>query len=132
MSIRIEDIKNFPEHIQKQIKEQIGENTIETAIKNRLAGDINSKQKRCGQKTLDMEKTVKTGMVNIAGPLFVRITRVGKRKLDCDNFSGGAKQLRDAIASMLGRKGDSEEDGFKWEYVQKKGEAETIIEIFKQ
>ena len=64
-----------------------------------------------------------------AARLRVTITRRSPRPLDDDNFVGGAKQLRDAIAEMLGRKGDAERDGLEWEYRQERGAAATIIEI---
>ena len=102
-----------------------------TQIRNQLAGDIDPKQKCSKQKTLDIPAQTPTGMVNIAGSVLVRITRVGKRRLDSDNMSGGCKELRDSIAAMLGRKGDSEKDGMSWEYCQEKGEPETRIEIYE-
>ena len=61
--------------------------------------------------------------------LRVTITRRSQRPLDDDNFIGGCKQLRDAIAELLGRKGDAEKDGLEWEYRQERGAAATIIEI---
>lgn len=61
--------------------------------------------------------------------LRVAITRRSQRPLDDDNFVGGCKQLRDAIAELLGRKGDAEKDGLEWEYRQEKGEKMTIITI---
>jgi hypothetical protein len=61
--------------------------------------------------------------------LRVTITRRSQRPLDDDNFVGGCKQLRDAIAELLGRKGDAEKDGLVWEYRQEKGEKMTIITI---
>jgi hypothetical protein len=62
-------------------------------------------------------------MVHIAGPLHCRITRrYGGRSqpLDDDNLSGGCKGLRDAIAAMLGLKGDSQKDGITFEYAQER------------
>jgi hypothetical protein len=61
--------------------------------------------------------------------LRVAITRRAQRPLDDDNFAGGAKQLRDAIAELLGRQGDAEKDGLEWEYRQEKGEKMTVITI---
>jgi hypothetical protein len=57
-------------------------------------------------------------LVDPAGTLHVRITRIGGRELDGDNLAGGCKELRDAIAAAFGRKGDSDGDGFEWEYAQ--------------
>lgn len=64
--------------------------------------------------------------------LHITITRRAPRQLDGDNLVGGCKQLRDAIAELLGRKGDAERDGLEWEYRQEKGEKMTIITIEAQ
>lgn len=65
----------------------------------------------------------------------VRITRVyaGQSKpYDDDNLSGGAKALRDTIATFLGRRGDDEKDGLFFEYDQVKGsEGKIQVEIFE-
>lgn len=63
-------------------------------------------------------------LVDPAGTLHVRITRIGGRELDGDNLAGGCKELRDAIAAAFGRKGDSDGDGFEWEYAQRDGRTE--------
>lgn len=64
-----------------------------------------------------------------APKLRVTITRRSPRPLDDDNLVGGCKQLRDAIAELLGRKGDAEKDGLVWEYRQERGAKMTIITI---
>ena len=64
-----------------------------------------------------------------AARLHITITRRSPRPLDDDNLVGGCKQLRDAIAEMLGRRGDAEKDGLEWEYRQEKGEKMTVITI---
>jgi len=88
------------------------------------------------QTPLGREGTHPSGLVNISGKVFVRITRRygGKSRIyDDDNFSGGCKELRDAIAAFLGLKGDSKKDGVEWEYAQKRAEVtETIIEIYSK
>ena len=61
--------------------------------------------------------------------LLVTIERHSTRELDYDNLVGGSKQLRDAIAELLGRKGDAERDGLEFRYVQKKGAKKTVIRI---
>jgi hypothetical protein len=75
------------------------------------------------------------GMVDLAGPLLVRIRRqVYRGGLDDDNMQGGCKQLRDAIAAMLGRAGDSERDGLRFDYQQEKaekGQNQTVVEIYE-
>ena len=100
-----------------------------------LDRDTAAESQRDGQPALGGQGARPSGLVDIPGPLRVRITRVyaGRhRPYDDDNMSGGCKSLRDAIAAALGRKGDSEEDGLAWEYAQEKGpEAETIIEIWE-
>lgn len=128
MAFKPKDIAKFPDWVQRQIKDHLNENRTD----NKNEGNTNPKQERSGQKALDMEGKAPAGMVNITGKVVVRITRISARRLDDDNFSGGSKQIRDAIAAMLGRKGDSEADGFKWEYVQEKGETETKIEIYRR
>jgi hypothetical protein len=65
------------------------------------------------------------------GTLLVRIVRVGGRMLDSDNLPAGYKALRDAIAAAVGRRGDSEADGFTWEYTQEPGERGTRVEIYE-
>lgn len=71
------------------------------------------------QSSLVKESSNPQSMVHSDRPLLVRITRHGGRTLDTDNLAGGCKELRDAIASAFGRKGDSEKDGFTWIYAQK-------------
>lgn len=74
------------------------------------------------------------GLVDLVGPLLIRITRgYVEEEYDDDNFSGGCKQLRDAIAAAFSRAGDSAQDGLFWEYRQIQSEApEIIIEIFEK
>ena len=120
------DVRALPPKFRKTIEEQLDGKSSG----NKIAWCADTKSKRGKQKTLDLENEPAPRMVNITGPVLVRITRVGKRILDGDNHVGGSKELRDAIASSLGRKGDSEAENMFWEYKQKKGEPETIVEIF--
>ena len=120
------DVRALPPKFRRTIKEQL--NGKDSGNTN--AGHINTKSKCREQKALDMENESAPRMVNITGSVLIRITRIGKMELDGDNMSGGCKELRDAIASSLGRKGDSASNGMFWEYKQKKGEPETIVEIF--
>jgi hypothetical protein len=97
---------------------------------------------RCGDPESEPDQGAPLGaggpdtpvLVDHAGPVLVRFTRVGGRGLDGDNLQGGCKQLRDAVAAALGRRGDSDADGMRWEYRQRParfGEAAgTVIEIF--
>ncbi len=50
----------------------------------------------------------------------VKITRVGKRKLDSDNLAISAKHVRDGIADALGVN-DGDENAVAWAYAQEVG-----------
>ena len=106
-------------------------------INDELTWNSAVKQKRGKQPALVRRAEDQKSMVNIPGPLFVRIIRhipKGGNTYDDDNYSGGCKQLRDGIAAMLGLKGDSAEDGITFVYAQVKtdtGQAETVIEIYQ-
>ena len=80
-----------------------------------------SNRKRDPQPSLVKAGSTTESMVSSDRTLLVRITRYGGRPLDSDNLAGGCKELRDAIASAFGRKGDSEKDGFEWVYEQENG-----------
>ena len=98
-----------------------------------IARDARAKPQRDRRDAPRETREPVRSVVVIAGPLHVRITRrvPHSGRLDDDNLSGGAKQLRDAIAAFLGRKGDSEKDGLTWEYRQEKWTGhETMIEVF--
>jgi len=104
-------------------------------VKDQLARAEDTEQKRDGFASLVKEGKDPEGMVDIPSPLHVRIIRnVPDRRhfQDDDNQSGGAKQLRDAIASFLCRKGDSEEDGLTWEYITKIGPFSVEIEVHER
>ena len=87
-----------------------------------------------GQHALGREGQDPQGLARLAGPLHVRIVRlcpvVGR--LDDDNLVGGAKQLRDAIADWLGRRGDSKRDGLTWEVVEERGPWGVRVEFYPQ
>lgn len=94
-----------------------------------------SKPKRNRCNALVGEAPHKKGVVDIAGPLLIRITRViasDSERYDRENLTGGAKRIQDAIAAFLSRPGDSEKDGLWWEYRQEIGEPEIRIEIFEK
>ena len=92
-----------------------------------------SEQKRIKQRTLERKTQAPPLLVCAHIPLLVRITRVYvDRSYDDDNLNGGCKELRDAIASALGRRGDGTENGLQFEYLQRPGERpQAIIEVFK-
>lgn len=97
-----------------------------------LAGREDSKPEHHKQEGMGVPPPAPAQLARLDGPLLVRIGRVSRRPLDDDNMSGGCKELRDAIAEALGRKGDSEGDGIRFEYWQGQGPDETRIEIFQE
>ncbi len=107
------------------------------AIDDQDARDRDAQQKRNELGALDGSPQGPQGMVNLPGQVLVRIIRhcgTGERDYDDDNFSGGCKELRDAIAAALGRRGDSAQDGLAFEYEQRRsetGEPMTEIQIYK-
>ena len=121
--MRLNEIKD------KKLRERIAAIDVETPQRGR------DKSKPVKQDSLVGKIETPEGMVDIAGPLLIRIIRryashMAKR-YDDDNFIAGCKPLRDAIAAALSRRGDSEKDGLWWEYQQEIGEPEIRIEIFK-
>jgi len=99
-----------------------------------IEATLSGTEQECSQQqALVVQAQTKKGMVEALGPWIVRIQRQGKRELDFDNLVGGCKELRDAIAEdLLGRAGDAEKDGIRFEYAQKisKTETDTIVEIW--
>jgi len=102
-------INDLPERYQRQVRAQLAPNPARISV---------AKPERNEQVALVQESGGTPCMVHSNRPLLIRITRNRGRTLDTDNLAGGCKQLRDAIASAFGRKGDSAEEGFTWEYVQ--------------
>lgn len=113
---------------------------LRAAVEADIARGGHSKPKRNRRNTLVGKAPHQKGVVDIAGPLLVRITRVvgrGSEWYDRQNLVGGAKRVQDAIAAFLSRKGDSEKDGLWWEYRQVPAastaqETEIVIEIFQK
>lgn len=62
------------------------------------------------------------------GPVWVRLTRVGRRTMDVDNVIGGLKAVRDEIAAALGRD-DAPGSGIQWSYAQAGGPYSVRVEI---
>lgn len=94
-----------------------------------------TKPKRDRRHALEQSSPHTQGMVTLPFALHVRILRFipGGPEQDSDNTSGGFKQLRDAIAALCSRQGDSEKDGFfGWEIITKKGPYEIQIEIYEK
>lgn len=58
-------------------------------------------------------------------PLVVRMTRVGKRRMDDDNLMGALKGLRDGIADWLGVD-DGRTDLVRYEYAQRIGKTYAV------
>lgn len=77
---------------------------------------------------LDQGKTARRGRKKSV-VIVVTITRYGTRLLDGDNYQGGAKSLRDAIARSLAL--DDGDKRIVWEYAQvvTKGRRGTHVSI---
>lgn len=76
--------------------------------------------------TLVLRGTVAAQMMLVA-PLVVTITRIGPRRLDCDNATGSAKAVRDAIAAVLGV--DDRDERVCWRVEQARGAFGVQIDI---
>jgi len=110
---------------------------LNSDIENRVARAESTKQKRNERAALVEESKNPESMVDIPHEVIVRIVRVipDRRHLqDDDNSQGGCKELRDSIAALLSREGDSESDGFaEWvyDYRIEKGVHKIEIEIYE-
>lgn len=106
---------------------------IKTRVEADLARSAKPLKKRDESVTLDRKEEGPAGMVHIDSTLLVRLIRIvgkGSRVYDDDNYSGGLKECRDAVASALGLTGDSKEDGITFKYIQEVDRAQqTHIEI---
>jgi len=109
---------------------------IRARIDAELAGAKDTESQRNRLNALVKESEDPKGMVQVPDQVSVRITRYipdRRSEQDDDNTVGGAKQLRDAIAELCGRSGDSEKDGFvSWEIVTKTGPFGLKIEVFDE
>lgn len=63
---------------------------------------------------------------SITGPIVVKIVRVGKRRLDCDNLARSNKAIRDGIADALGV--DDGDERMRYHYGQRVGK-EYCVEV---
>lgn len=82
---------------------------------------------------LELPESLAPVLEGFTGPLAIWIERHGPRELDGDNFISGCKELRDSIAEILGRKGDSESDGLTFKYSQKKNMCQKmIISVYRE
>lgn len=61
--------------------------------------------------------------------LVVELTRVGPRELDTDNLASALKGYRDGLAARL--KIDDGSALVRWVYLQKKGEYEIRVRIYR-
>ena len=115
-------ISDLPARYQQQAQRQL--DALAT-------GGATRKPKQDTGATLEHQGRYPALLAYPVGPVLVRIIRIGGRRLDGDNLDGGCKELRDAIAAALGRSGDSEADGMRWQYDQQPGGAEigTRVEI---
>ena len=100
-------------------------------VDNRLTGNADTQPEQGKQVALVKKSQIEKEFPGASGRYLVTIERYGRR-LDSDNFIGGAKQLRDAIAEALGKKGDGEKDGLEFRYLQcpaREKDRKTIIRI---
>lgn len=106
---------------------------LRAAIDAALARPENAVTQRSGLHALGGKGQAPKGVVDLPGPLHVRIVRrvPSPGRLDDDNLQGGCKQLRDAIAEYLCREGDSETDGLTWEVSEEQGPTEVVIEVYR-
>jgi hypothetical protein len=106
------------------------------SIEDILAGAQDTKQKHNERLALVEERKSPEGMVDVPDKVSVRIIRYipDKRSIqDDDNTNGGCKELRDAIAALLCREGDSEVDGFvSWDIETRFGPFAVEIEIYEE
>jgi hypothetical protein len=112
--------KSDPDYYRRQVR---------TALVNMAAGHPNPEPKPDPRQALDVQGQSPQLLDDPIGPLTVRIIRQGGRPLDTDNLVAGCKELRDAIASAIGRLADDEKAGMFWEYDQAPGPTGTLIEI---
>lgn len=107
---------------------------LRARLEDALARSEGAEQERDGQTVPSEEGDAFPPLVHVTGKVLVRITRrYSGRLYDDDNMSGGSKALRDALASALGRKGDSLADGMVWVYEQEHWpQDETLIEVFNE
>ena len=89
-----------------------------------------TKPERRKQDALGEKSAFAQTIQEFTGRLHITIERHSPRILDDDNFIGGCKQLRDAIAELLGKNGDSTRDGLEFEYLQVKSKVKkTVVKI---
>lgn len=137
----LDDIRRTNPALAKRIEGAIAvrNETFRTDAQRRLQEALDAKDNHSGACDTEPECAELASLVGQvpreevldadAPRLRVTIERRSPRQLDDDNFAGGAKQLRDSIAELLGRKGDAEEDGLEFVYRQAKGKKMTIITI---
>lgn len=77
---------------------------------------VKSKRRQKQQQDITAMMMNALGGRKVELPCVVRLTRVGPKKLDDDNWANGAKGIRDAIARKLGV--DDGDPRIKFEYEQ--------------
>ena len=73
------------------------------------------------------------GLVPVAGPVSVRITRCSRQPISYNELVGGSQALCDAIASLIRRPGHGLSAGITFDYCQRQtaGKPYTEIKVFK-
>lgn len=91
---------------------------------------VKSRRRRAQQQEMDVMLLNALQGRKVALPCTVKLTRVGPKKMDDDNWINGAKGIRDAIARRLGI--DDGDPRIKFEYEQVpigRREHNIIVEI---
>src|SRR5688572_19021440 len=102
MRFRIED---FNERQQRQIRDQLASDAVR-------AMEAQKPKPVIAQALVRGNEKLKGGK----GCVVVSLIGLLKRTLDCDNFCGACKPLRDGIASSLGI--DDGDKRIRWQYSQ--------------
>ena len=90
-----------------------------------------AKMQRCVARLLmlsNMTPEISHRLIRCKEPLMIRITQIGKRKLDSDNLARSQKAVRDGIAEAIGI--DDGSELLEWEYSQEIGKQYSVkVEI---
>lgn len=86
-----------------------------------------SEPERSEQKALVDKGALAEALPESSGRFDITIERHGPGTLDDDNLCGGSKQLRDAIAELLGKRGDGKSDGLEFHYLQVKSRFKKMV-----
>jgi hypothetical protein len=111
-------ITDFNERQQRQIRDQLAGNAVRSM-------EANKPKQAFAQALVRGDEKLKGGKVGVV----ISLIGLLKRTLDCDNFCGACKPLRDGIASSLGI--DDGDKRIRWQYNQceTRGQEGVIVHI---